>query len=137
MSKRAALTATAMKWVSLWNAPVDWELFDGIHADDFQDCASAGRAPTKQGFAQGLREFTRVFPDVRVIVEDLVVDEEKSTVAVRWSARGTNAERYLGIGPTNRTTVITGIEIIEMMGSQVVRRWGEWDISDHSEGRAS
>ena len=36
----------------------------------------------------------------------------------------TNAERFLKIGPTNRPTEITGIEIIQIAQGQVVRRWG-------------
>jgi predicted ester cyclase len=61
-----------------------------------------------------------------------MVDVENSRVAVRWSARGTNKANFLGIGPTERLTSITGIEIIEIKKSQIVRRWGEWDISAHT-----
>lgn len=34
------------EWISLWCAPVDWALFDQLHADDFIDMSSAGREPT-------------------------------------------------------------------------------------------
>ena len=133
MLDRDELAATAAKWVSLWNVPVDWALFDKLHADSFEDCSSAGRPSTKQGFAQGLAELVRAFPDLCTRVEALVVDERLSLVAVRWSARGTNRVAYLGLGPTNRETPITGIEIVEIRNGQVVRRWGEWDISAHYE----
>jgi hypothetical protein len=63
----------------------------------------------------------------------LVIDDQNSTVAVRWSARGANVERFLEIGPTNRATEMTGIEIIQIVGGQVTRRWGEWGISAHHE----
>lgn len=133
MSTRQELIATATKWLSLWNAPVDWALFDSIHSETFEDRASSGRATTKQGFAQGLAQLARAFPDLRTMLQSLVIDEQNSTVAVRWSARGTNVERFLGIGPTNRATEMTGIEIIQITRGQVVRRWGEWDISAHHE----
>jgi steroid delta-isomerase-like uncharacterized protein len=131
MSARDELIATATKWLSLWNTPVDWVLFDSIHSDAFEDCASGGRQTTKQGFAQGLEQLARAFPDLRTMLQSLVVDEQSSTVAVRWSGRGTNVERFLGIGPTNRTIEMTGIEIIQISRGQVVRRWGEWDLSAH------
>ena len=67
------------------------------------------------------------------MLQSLVIDEQSSTVAVRWSGRGTNIERFLEIGPTNRATDITGIEIIQIARGQLVRRWGEWDISAHHE----
>jgi predicted ester cyclase len=63
--------------------------------------------------------------------KDLVVEEASGKVAVRWSADGTNALRYLGVGPTRQLTHITGIEIIEIKNDRIVRRWGEWDISEH------
>lgn len=129
---RTELEALATNWVSLWCAPIDRDLFDRLHADDFEDCASAGRPPTKQGFAAGLAEWAEAFPDVVTRVEQLVVDEAAATVAVRWSATGTNRKAYLGVGPTQRVTYIAGIEIIEVRGGRIVRRWGEWDISDHA-----
>jgi predicted ester cyclase len=133
MSTRQELVATATKWLSLWNTPVDWALFDSIHSETFEDCASSGRATTKHGFAQGLAQLVQAFPDLRTMLQSLVIDQQNSTVAIRWSARGTNVERFVGIGPTNRATAMTGIEIIHITRGQVVRRWGEWDISAHHE----
>ena len=134
MSTRANLGSIAKEWITLWCTPVDWELFDRIHADEFVDCSSAGRPPTKEGFAQGLAELIRAFPDLHTTVEGLVIDEPRSQVAVRWTSRGTNQAKFLGIGPTHRLTTVTGIEIIEIQGGQIVRRWGEWDISAHEKG---
>lgn len=134
MSTRAELESIARQWISLWCAPVDWELFDRLHAEAFEDCSSAGRSTDKAGFAQGLAEFIEAFPDLQTRVEDLVVDEAASLVAVRWSALGTNRAAFLGIGPTRRLTSITGIEIIEIRDGQITRRWGEWDITDHRQG---
>jgi steroid delta-isomerase-like uncharacterized protein len=126
------LEAIAKRWVSLWSGTVDWALFDAIHDDDFHDESSAGRPATKEGFAAGLRAFVAAFPDVTTTVEDLVVDTRTRKVAVRWKAVGTNATAYLGVGPTRRLTTITGIEIVEIRGERVVRRWGEWDITGHT-----
>lgn len=133
MSAREELAAIAERWLALWSVPVDWAAFDRLHADDFEDMAPAGRPATKEGFAQGLRGLIAAFPDLHARVEDLVVDVERGRVAVRWSASGTNETRYLGIGPTHRVTTITGIEIIEIRGGRIVRRWGEWDIAAHHE----
>lgn len=49
-------------------------------------------------------------------------------VAARWPAVGMNRAAYMGVGPTERRTPITGIEIHD---GPVVRRWGEWDITAH------
>ena len=111
MHTREELENTTRQWIALWCTPVDWAFFDRLHADTFEDCSSAGRPTDKAGFARGLAEFTSAFPDLQTRVEDLVVDETRSRVAVRWSAQGTNQAAYLGVGPTGRLTTITGIEI--------------------------
>jgi steroid delta-isomerase-like uncharacterized protein len=129
--RRAELEAVARDWISLWCAPVDWALFDRLHSEDFEDCAAAGRDTTKEAFAGGLVELTAVFPDLQTKVEDLVVDEAAGRVAVRWSSLGTNRETFMGIEPTGEKIPIAGIEIIEVRDGQIVRRWGEWDITAH------
>jgi steroid delta-isomerase-like uncharacterized protein len=131
MSNRESLEQIARQWVSLWQAPVDWPLFDKLHADHFEDCSAAGRGSTKQAFGSGIEALVRAFPDLQTVADDVVVDESTARVAVRWTAIGTNRAAYLGVGPTHRETTITGIEIIEIVRGQVVRRWGEWDISSH------
>jgi len=132
MTTRGELERIAREWISLWTPPVDWERFDSLHAPTFEDCSSAGRPSDKAGFAKGLAEFVRAFPDARTVVSDLVVDEPASKVAVRWRADGTNRARYLGLGPTLAQTTITGIEIVEIRAGQIIRRWGEWDITGHT-----
>ena len=130
-SKRVELEELTRRWISLWCAPVDWALFDQLHADDFEDMSPAGREPSRQAFAESLRQLIEVFPDLTTRVEDMVVDEAAQRVAVRWSAVGTNNLAFLGIGPTHRETPITGIEIIEITNGRITKRWGEWDISAH------
>jgi steroid delta-isomerase-like uncharacterized protein len=131
MPSRTELETIAKDWISLWFAPVDWDLFDRLHGDDFEDCSAAGRDTSKAAYAAALADLVEAFPDLETRVDDLVVDTSTSRVAVRWSSVGTNRRRFLGVGPTHRPTRITGIEIIEIGGGRIVRRWGEWDISAH------
>ena len=83
MVDRAELESIARQWISLWCAPVDWELFDRLHADDFVDCSAAGRETNKEAFADALADLMAAFPDLETRVDDLVVDETASKVAVR------------------------------------------------------
>ena len=122
MLNRAGLERIAREWISLWCAPVDWALFDRLHADSFEDCSPASRDSSKEAFADGLADLISVFPDLQTRVEDLVVDEHARKVAVRWSAAGTNRGPLLGAGPTGRMTRITGIEVIEIAEGRIARR---------------
>lgn len=135
MTARTELERIAHDWIALWCVPVDWSAFDRLHADRFEDHAPAGRPADRAGFAAGLAELVRAFPDLHTVVEDLVVDADRSRVAIRWSARGTNRARFLGTGPTGRHVALRGIEVIEVANGRIVRRWGEWDVSDHVQGR--
>jgi steroid delta-isomerase-like uncharacterized protein len=124
---RSELATLTTEWISLWGAPFDRKRFDRLHADDFRDASPAGRPATKAGFAEGVVRLLRVFPDLDTRVEDLVIDEQRQSVAVRWSARGVAVEPFLGRGPTGRATSITGIEIVRVRDGRIVERWGEWD----------
>lgn len=126
-----AMTRLAQQWISLWCAPVDWVLFDRLHADDFEDYSSAGRGVTKKHFRDGLEQFVAAFPDIRTQVDELVIDEAARRMAIRWSAIGTNRGAFLGMEPSNRPIPMTGIEIIEVRDGRIVKRWGEWDLSAH------
>lgn len=129
---REELERITREWISIWQNPVDWDLFHCLHGDDFEDLSPGDRASNKEAFAYGIKELLRAFPDLKTNVEDMVVDEMGQQVAVRWSSVGINRERYLGTGPTNRKTVITGIEILKFSSGKIQKRWGEWDITDHT-----
>ena len=100
MSERSALADVAHKWISLWNVPVHWQLFDALHAASFEDLSPADRTGTKQAFAQGLSELIQAFPDLRTTAEDLVIEVGRSPL-VRFrrqpkavSGRMTNESNY-------------------------------------------
>jgi steroid delta-isomerase-like uncharacterized protein len=132
-SSRVELDLIAHRWISLWCAPVDWMLFDSLHADNFEDCSPAGRDSSKEAFADALADLTAAYPDLVTGVEDVVVDEKAGRVAIRWSARGTSKRGYRGVRPSNRETAFSGIDIIEIRDRRVARRWGEWDMGSHAQ----
>jgi steroid delta-isomerase-like uncharacterized protein len=132
LATRAELAEIATRWLGLWNPPFDRAAFDALHSEDFVAESSAGRPSDRDAYRISYIEgFLDAFPDSQTRVESLVIDEAAQQVAVRWSLRGTNRKRYLGIGPTHRETAISGIEIIDIRAGRVVRRWGEWDITNH------
>jgi steroid delta-isomerase-like uncharacterized protein len=133
-ASRTELAEIARRWIAIWCVPPDWAVFDLLHAPDFEDCSSAGRGTDREAFRAGLERLIEAFPDLVARVDDLVVDEERQSVAVRWTAMGTNRATYLGVGPTGRRVTITGIEIVEIESGRIRRRWGEWDIGDHLRG---
>lgn len=131
LAKRLKLENIAKSWISLWNSPINLNSFEELHSENFIDLSSSGRPSDKNGFKLGIIKLLEAFPDLKTEIDSILVDEEKSQIAIRWNSIGKNKLKYLGIGPTNKITRITGIEIIEIENDKITKRWGEWDITNH------
>lgn len=133
LTNRIKLENIAKNWILLWNSPIDLSLFEQLHSEYFKDFSSSGRPSDRSGFKIGIIKLLEAFPDLKTEIDSILIDEEKSQIAIRWNSIGTNKLKYLGVGPTNKITKITGIEIIEIENEMITKRWGEWDISNHTE----
>jgi len=123
----AELERLARRWIDeIWR-PGDLATFDELHAPEFRDRGAAGRGDGREDYRRMLRSFYLAFPDFHTEVEDLVVDERRGTVAIRWSARATHRGPYLGAEPSGRAIHFAGIEIVRGREGRIVERWGEWD----------
>ncbi|MBK7106559.1 MAG: ester cyclase [Ignavibacteriae bacterium] len=131
LTKRLKLENIAKSWIALWNSPINLKSFEELHSENFIDLSSSGRPSDKNGFRQGIIKLLEAFPDLKTEIDSILVDELKSQIAARWHSVGKNKLKYLGIGPTNKITEITGIEIIEIENEKIIKRWGEWDITNH------
>ena len=130
MPDREELEAIVKQWIELGWRHGDTAVVDALHAADFVDHDPGGRSPDNEGFKHGILDLYRAFPDLAATVEDLVVDLEANTVAVRWSARGTHSGPYLGAPPSGRTITLKGVEIVRIRDGRITARWGEWDGMD-------
>lgn len=129
-SSRHELEKIARRWIEeIWR-PGDLATFDELHAPEFRDRSAAGRGDTRDDYRRMLADFYVAFPDFHAIAEDLVADEARGTVAIRWTATGTHRGAYLGVAPTGRATRFAGIEIVRVERGRIVERWGEWDGMD-------
>jgi predicted ester cyclase len=115
--------------MSLWQGG-NLDRFEDLHSPHFVDHSPDGRPPDRDGFRQGIIEVYQALPDLQTVIDDLVIDTARQTVAVRWSASGTHRGPLLGKAPTNRGLELRGIEIIRIANDQVCERWGEWDGLD-------
>jgi predicted ester cyclase len=84
--------------------------------------------------SQGFDQFKRfrqgilsAFPDMRVRVEDVLVDGEKS--AVRLSFFGTHTGDGIGVPPTHRRFVASAIVIIRWQDGKIIEAWNEFDAA--------
>lgn len=65
------------------------------------------------------------FSNIRVVAEQIVAEGEM--VVVRWTARGRHTGHLLGLPPTHRETVTTGIDMLRIVDGRIVEGWISWD----------
>ena len=94
--------------------------FDAYHPDVVLHGYPAGL----QGH-DGLRAFHEAlweaFPDVRLTVEDLVVEIDRA--ALRYRLQGTHSGAYLGVAPTGLRFDVEGLTLLRIAQGRVVEEW--------------
>jgi predicted ester cyclase len=63
----------------------------------------------------------QAFPDARLTVEDLVVEDDR--VALRYRLEGTHRGPYLGVAPTRLGFDVEGLTLLRLAHGRVVEEW--------------
>jgi steroid delta-isomerase-like uncharacterized protein len=72
--------------------------------------------------------FLSAFPDLRVIVDDVIADESKAVV--RWTATATHRGRGIAIPPTGRSVSFQGVTWIQIADGKFMKAWQFSDIPE-------
>jgi predicted ester cyclase len=83
-------------------------------------------APGLENFERYFAMITSVFPDIKVIVEDVLIDADKA--AVRLTIQGTQLGHFRGFPPTGQKVTWTGMDIIHISNHKITERWSERDF---------
>ena len=76
---------------------------------------------------KGLHAMYRsAFPDLQFTIEDMVAEGDK--VAWRYTGSGTHQGELMGIPPTGKRAVVTGILISRIVNGQFVEDWNTIDL---------
>ena len=87
-----------------------------FYSPSFRDHVNALEFHGMEGVRQSVRLYRSVLPDLRIEVEDQLLDGDR--VASRWVARGTNH---------GRRATLTGITISQIRDGKIVE---DWTVSD-------
>lgn len=79
--------------------------------------------PGLVGHKQVLAMFRSAFPNLHVVVEDVVADGDLTML--RWNGTGTHTGAMMGIPATGKTVHITGIDILRFEEGKIKERWAE------------
>jgi steroid delta-isomerase-like uncharacterized protein len=120
------LDATMRRLYDLINAG-DIDGFGALLADDFVDHEELpGLAPTKEGVTTFFRMYVAAFPDLRMVVEDVIASGDK--VVARLRATGTHQGPFMDMPPTGRRIDVPLIDIMRFgTDGRVREHWGVFD----------
>ena len=101
--------------------------FGDLVADDFVDHqGQPGYPPTKEGTLDFFQALARTFPDLSMVVEDLLAEGDRTVARVRMT--GTHQGADLGIPPTGAAVDVQLIDIMRFDAAGRVRE--HWGVAD-------
>lgn len=113
------------RWVTeLWNKgnlTVASEIFASTYVHRTPVATYADLA----AFLQMISNFRLGVPDVQVIVQDLIAEDDK--LVFRWQLTGTHRGTLFGIAATNKSITHSGITIQRVENGKIVEAWAEFN----------
>jgi steroid delta-isomerase-like uncharacterized protein len=89
------------------------------------DLPFPGASRGREGMQLAADMFRRACPDWHSDVDQLVAEDD--IVVERFTASGTHLGELMGVPPTGKTIVLTGIQVFRIEGDKIVERWGQLD----------
>ncbi len=80
----------------------------------------------KEGFKQFIYILWNAFPDIKIIFDDIIIEENK--VVCRYVLFGTHKGKFLEILPTKKTFKVNGMTIFYFKDRKCVQRWNLVDM---------
>ena len=94
-------------------------------ADEFFDHAAGARLGP-EGVKRHIKGLQAVFPDLRVVIEDMIAEDDR--VAVRATWRGTHKGEFRGVPASHQPIEFTGMVFWRIGGNKIVERWASVDV---------
>lgn len=112
--------------INHFNQPESREKYFDLYDTNAVVSGYAGVEPGIESIKQFYRGFWAAFPDMRVIIEDLVAEGDK--VACRFHFEGTHRGELMGIPATGKQVSVPGITILRFKNGKCVERWSQADF---------
>ena len=114
----------------VWNnkneAAIDEMLADNVIGYGLSDPEGGDIITGPESFKRLHRAFVAAYPDIRVTVEDTVVEGDK--IAARCRVSGTHQGEGVGVTPTGSPVEFTGMVIIRVENDKIVESWNQFDF---------
>ena len=103
------------------------ELVDELLAPDYVSHAP-GDPELRRGpedIKEIVSSYHSAFPDLTYTVEKQVA--EGDMVVTRWTARGTHRGELMGVAPSGRQIVVSGMSMDRISGGKIAENWVNWE----------
>lgn len=95
-------------------------------APDYVDRAAPPmQPPGVEGAKFIIGYFLSAFPDVQIVIEDMIVEDDK--LVARLSSHGTHQGEFFGLPPTHKPFQNTGIHIVRFRDDKMIEHWANND----------
>jgi predicted ester cyclase len=101
----------------------DMVAFDELVASDYVDHTGV---PDRETYRELLLRSRDAFPDLRLTIEDEIVEGDKWVGRFRWHA--THSGEFMGVAPTGRAIDIEAIGILRIADGRLLERWNVTDV---------
>jgi steroid delta-isomerase-like uncharacterized protein len=98
-------------------------LIDELFAPDFVDHSTPDQTPGSAGVKDYFREIRSGFPDIQVVLDDVIAEGDRVVVRSTW--RGTHLGGYEGVAATGQRVARTLIQIFRVVDGLIVEEWNE------------
>ncbi|HDR9360207.1 ester cyclase [Burkholderia vietnamiensis] len=122
LSERLRIERVAVETLYRAFSDNDPDLVDTVLAPDWEDIPLApGQGPGPDGIKPIIRSFAQAFPDVRIVIHDIV--QVPGQIAVRAEITGTHRGELFGIAPTGKQVRFRLHEFHALDGQRVTTTW--------------
>jgi serine phosphatase RsbU (regulator of sigma subunit)/ketosteroid isomerase-like protein len=77
----------------------------------------------REAYLRGIAEDRAAFSDIRFTIEDQIAEGDK--VVTRYTGRSIQRDEFLGVAPTGKQGLSTGIDIHRVAGDKITEEWSE------------
>jgi steroid delta-isomerase-like uncharacterized protein len=108
----------------VWDDP---SVVDELVASDYVGYDPALPEPIRgpQGSKDNFNQYREAFEGARITVKDQIA--EGDAVATRWEGRGRHTGELMGIPPTGKDVVVSGLTLSRLKDGRIVEDWTNWD----------
>jgi predicted ester cyclase len=78
-----------------------------------------------EGYRENFEQYKSAFEGAQITVKQQIA--EGDLVASRWEGRGRHTGEMMGIAPTGKEVVVSGLSLSRVTNGKIVEDWINWD----------